>query len=385
MKNSFQLLMVCLLLTGKCRAIEQFVEEFSGQGEFASLSPNEITGFDNPGWELVVGNGEFKSGGFTIENEGNSLGETDILARKVAGSGSFVSELIIRDVSLEASEIGRGLMRFWHFFDNGQISIELIERGTDASNWNLFLFDGIASHGFIIDSGADISLKLHLDRDTSSVRFEIDHLSDNDPVTTYGPYDSVSFGEITEIQFHAGAIDGSRSNGILDRWSILRFDGIPIGDFNRNGLVDIGDIDLLTAEVKQGSNNLEFDLVVDEIVDQFDRILWVKDIANTWFGDSNLDGEFNSSDLVSVFLAGEYEDEIDLNSTWEGGDWDGDGDFNSSDLVIALRDGGYEAGPRSAVASVPEPSIFINLFWVMVCLLLRGSKQRLARSRYLWV
>ncbi|MCA9215413.1 MAG: tandem-95 repeat protein, partial [Planctomycetales bacterium] len=44
-------------------------------------------------------------------------------------------------------------------------------------------------------------------------------------------------------------------------------------------------------------------------------------------GDSNYDGVFDSGDLVLVMQAGEYEDGIPNNSTWEEGDWNGDGDF----------------------------------------------------------
>ncbi len=53
-------------------------------------------------------------------------------------------------------------------------------------------------------------------------------------------------------------------------------------------------------------------------------------------GDANHDGGFDSSDLITVFQTGEYEDDIEDNSVWEEGDWNGDGDFNSSDLVVAL-------------------------------------------------
>ena len=60
-------------------------------------------------------------------------------------------------------------------------------------------------------------------------------------------------------------------------------------------------------------------------------------------GDSNHDGRFDSSDLIEAFMASEYEDGIDGNSTWEEGDWNRDGDFDSSDLVDAFKFGGYEA------------------------------------------
>lgn len=59
-------------------------------------------------------------------------------------------------------------------------------------------------------------------------------------------------------------------------------------------------------------------------------------------GDTNLDGHFNSADLVRVFQAGEYEDEVFANSSWDEGDWNGDKEFNSSDLIAAFINGEYE-------------------------------------------
>jgi hypothetical protein len=58
-------------------------------------------------------------------------------------------------------------------------------------------------------------------------------------------------------------------------------------------------------------------------------------------GDANLDGTFDSQDLVSVFQSNHYEDEIRLNSRWADGDWNGDGEFDSSDLVRAFQIGGF--------------------------------------------
>ena len=59
-------------------------------------------------------------------------------------------------------------------------------------------------------------------------------------------------------------------------------------------------------------------------------------------GDSNGDGNFDSSDLVVAFQSGEYEDGIAGNSTFEEGDWNQDGDFDSSDLVYVFQLGLYE-------------------------------------------
>jgi hypothetical protein len=129
-----------------------------------------------------------------------------------------------------------------------------------------------------------------------------------------------------------------------------------LGDFDLNGNLNVADIDLLTAEALAGTNGATFDLNNDGFVDGSDRDVWVNDLRNTYLGDSNLDGEFNSSNFVAVFKAGQYEDAIANNSTWATGDWNGDGEFDTSDFVDAFTGGGYEAGPRTAVAAVPKPS-----------------------------
>ena len=105
----------------------------------------------------------------------------------------------------------------------------------------------------------------------------------------------------------------------------------------------------------------DFDVDGQGTVDDNDLRIWVHDIRGTWLGDANLDGEFNSGDLVVVLGSGEYEDAIQLNSTWSTGDWNADREFTSTDLVAALADGGYEQGPRPAVGVVPEPKSIVML------------------------
>jgi hypothetical protein len=58
-------------------------------------------------------------------------------------------------------------------------------------------------------------------------------------------------------------------------------------------------------------------------------------------GDANLDGIFDSGDLVHLFQLGEYEDQLVGNSSRVTGDFDGDGDFTSGDIVLAFQAGQY--------------------------------------------
>ena len=96
-------------------------------------------------------------------------------------------------------------------------------------------------------------------------------------------------------------------------------------DFDDDGDVDADDIDLLSAGVRNA--DLAFDLNQDGVADGNDRELMINVSLHTTVGDSNLDGVFNSQDLVLVFTAGQYEDNVPGNSGWASGDWDGDGDF----------------------------------------------------------
>jgi hypothetical protein len=126
------------------------------------------------------------------------------------------------------------------------------------------------------------------------------------------------------------------------------------GDVNIDGVLDARDIDVLSAAIRGGRTDPYFDLNLDRLVNAEDHRVWIDQIVHTYPGDANLDREFNSRDLVLVFQAGHYEDDIAGNSIWATGDWNGDAEFDSRDIVMAFQSGGYETGPRMASA-VPEP------------------------------
>ncbi len=115
------------------------------------------------------------------------------------------------------------------------------------------------------------------------------------------------------------------------------------GDFNGDGWVGSDDISLMCAALDAPDSSKQFDLTSDNLVDQRDFEFMIEEILQTSVGDANLDGVFDSADLVLIFQAGEYEDETLDNSSWAEGDWDCDGDFTSADLVKAFQRGKYQA------------------------------------------
>ncbi|MDG2383008.1 MAG: hypothetical protein P8N76_15175 [Pirellulaceae bacterium] len=127
-----------------------------------------------------------------------------------------------------------------------------------------------------------------------------------------------------------------------------------IGDFDFNGVLDEADLDRLSAAVHSQQEPVwKYDLNADSHVSATDRQAW-SDLAGLTWGDVNADAFFNSGDLISVFAAGEYEDGVPLNSTYNDGDWNGDRDFNSNDLIFVFQAGTFTANEVGVKARFGE-------------------------------
>ena len=166
-------------------------------------------------------------------------------------------------------------------------------------------------------------------------------------------------GFLDEVAVFEGTLTAEQVNNAMTL-GVLNYDGggptNPF-DFDGDGSLGEGDINILSAAIATGSTDLKYDVNSDSSVSVADLNDFVTNPSNlnTWIGDANLDNEFNSSDLVAVFTTGKYE--VAADATWGEGDWNADQRFNSGDLVAAFTDGGYEQGARpAAVAAVPEPS-----------------------------
>ncbi|MCA9215048.1 MAG: hypothetical protein KDB27_18390 [Planctomycetales bacterium] len=126
---------------------------------------------------------------------------------------------------------------------------------------------------------------------------------------------------------------------ILDNLQMLRPSGDPC-DINLDGTVDRIDLEVLRDAILAGVIDAVFDINGDGSVDRADYLKYRSDCLHTDAGDANLDGRFDSADLVRIFQAAKYE--TGLPARWDEGDWNLDGVFSTADLIAAFAAGWYE-------------------------------------------
>ena len=120
-------------------------------------------------------------------------------------------------------------------------------------------------------------------------------------------------------------------------------------DINGDQNLNASDIDLLCNLIESG--DLQYDFWPDGTMNLRDLRAYVENILGTTIGDANLDGRFDNEDFVDVFIAGEYDDGIQKNSTWATGDWNCDGEFDSEDIVAAFVAGAYVTEASAAATN----------------------------------
>jgi hypothetical protein len=188
--------------------------------------------------------------------------------------------------------------------------------------------------------------------------------------------DATDYDEMARFPISKKVVSGADPIGFVEAFDRLWINGYMItevhkdlvgnlvevgwGDFDNDQQLSVQDVDTLSRAIRRQDTLPIYDLDLNGMVELTDLRIWVKDVKNTYFGDSNLDGVFNSQDLIAGFVAGTYEDSVVGNASWGTGDWNGDGEFTTTDLTVAFQDGGYDLPRRSAVvASVPEPSTLV--------------------------
>lgn len=341
-----------------------FIETFKGHGVYSSTD-GAFQNLDNPDWG-IAGDGIISAEGYEFENEAE-FGEYSIddLIRPLKELRTFRERITLRNVEFgevperSMDEIGGLSWRFvYDALGNDQIYASIYEDSeAPEGKWILRITSGGNGVESEIERGTQISMEISYDMSLGEAQVFYDaDITDGIPATSIGPIPASTNHPSADsyVLLSFGASGSGRANGVIERWT--RFvESSVVGDINGDGQLATADIDLLSRAVRlgiQGESTL--DLNSDSRVDNLDHSEWVR-ATGTYRGDGDLDGLFDSRDLVATFAAGQYEDASPHNSTWSTGDWNGDGEFGTSDLILAFQDGGYEKGLSQAIV-VPEPS-----------------------------
>ena len=158
---------------------------------------------------------------------------------------------------------------------------------------------------------------------------------------------------------------------------------VLVGDFDRDGTITESDLKLFADRSREDaliefdrhrdarpfdfSNNI-MDLNNDNFLNDVDRQLWLKHVASTTTGDSDLDGDVDFQDFLS--LANNFGRSP---SSWSQGDFDGNDETNFRDFLALASN--FENESVADLAAVPEPSSAL-LGLVAASLLLRFRRRR---------
>lgn len=145
-----------------------------------------------------------------------------------------------------------------------------------------------------------------------------------------------------------------------------------LGDFDGNGELLASDINLLCGAINSGENPGFFDLNGSGVVDLDDLNVWVEDLAGTFLGDSDLNGNVDFTDflVLSSRFPGDGEG-------WATADFDCNGAIGFPDfLILSANFGRTPEGASGTLSSVPEPSACGLLGLAMVVAVLGPRKSR---------
>ena len=190
--------------------------------------------------------------------------------------------------------------------------------------------------------------------------FDLDADGMINPITESGLYDFVALppGDYLVRQVPTG--DGYQTLPAEPHYALSLADmpvvqldfgiGQLFGDTNNDGLVNAADIDELFANFGSPAED-RFDLDGDGDADQGDIDTLVYDILDTEYGDTNLDGLINGTDLAAI-KAGYGLSGVG----WAYGDLNGNGLVDATDAAIMRANFGFERPAAPAGGLIGQDS-----------------------------
>lgn len=301
---------------------------------------------------LAVGDAEFTDGSLVGMQSGSSPGAT-IAQTNEANPWTYVGEYgdTPNDNNLE---VVMQSIRWSDFTVQPPLDVELVVEEGMPYRMQLLFAEGVWDRGFDITvEGERVVEAFNIGTVQES------YYPDNADRAVVYTLDLIAQDELLNISLGGVDLRSPDNNPLLQGLTLELLPGTPPleGDYNNNGELDAGDLDLQASDGIK-NQNLAYDLNGDGVVDyDGDRVMWLHDLKKAPVGDADLDRSFTSNDFVQVFIAGLYE--TGSEAKWGEGDWNGDLVFGSSDFVAAFTDGYYEQGPfpdDAGLAAVPEPT-----------------------------
>ena len=171
-----------------------------------------------------------------------------------------------------------------------------------------------------------------------------------------------------------GHVEGIGAPRFPDQPQLPCIDGAP-GDFDSNEIYECADVNALVAEIVAGTNNVEFDLTGDEIVDTDDLTAWLAEAGSLnnstggayLPGDANLDGSVDVGDF-NIWNNNKFTSV----AAWCSGDFNADGSVDVGDFNI-WNNNKFQGSDTSVV---PEPSAWFLSLALIAPLFLRRQRNR---------
>ena len=210
---------------------------------------------------------------------------------------------------------------------NADLEVFLI--GPDGTRVELFRDVGGSGNNFndtILDDEANTSIG------SGSAPFSGSY----SPAGNLSDFDDLSMAGTWTLEV---ADDATFDQGSLNSWCLFVdfMPSVASGDFNGDGNFDCADVDALTGVIATGTNNGDFDMTGDGLVNGDDLDAWLLAAGEANLGpgisyqrgDANLDGVVDGDDFI-VWNANKFS----ANTSWCSGDFNGDGFIDGSDFVI---------------------------------------------------